>query len=383
MNYFVQIMLLLVLSTPLTLKGQNNAQDLVYYSLVFQDCCSEDIKSFGAIYTDWYIKDINDSISYPENNQVELKSNENYFLFNEGFGIINEVINTNSRNKIDTIKTTCIKVVYPDEYFTWTPLHLKCNDTINGQYIEYHYNGKLSLKGNFNNGLVHDTLKRFYSNTKIMSLDIVTDSRVIHTTFHTNGKPSYHYDSKKEYTISYFKDGTVKSKRSNSGVKSFNKYSKDQIWYKIKRNKQVFYYENGKLDQKLTRKPLSFLDRFRPNKKNKTFIYKFEKYDTTGTIVKKVMFYDKSFQLLNTAKLYRALNNFSSLTYYVDGDKKVSFWSVNYNGDRGSYPVMYRFYEYENNKFSNDRDLFKDEFTEIQTKYEEELKLSTRLTNTK
>ena len=233
--------------------------DSVQYSLLFKDCCSHEIKTYGEIYTDWFVTDALGKKYIPKKNIVDLEKGKDYYLNNEGYGILNQSIHLKDSIKIDTILNSCIQYVNPIFFFTWNLIHLNCDDTLNGVYIEYYPNGIIRRKGNFNNGRIKDTMNTYFSNGTLKSSTLFIKNDTIYKTFYPNGKISHLYNSSKRNTISFFTNGGVKSKRSNSKMKEFNRYSNDQLWYKIKNSKQISYYRNGNMDQKLKRKPLFLL----------------------------------------------------------------------------------------------------------------------------
>lgn len=288
----------------------------IKYSLVFKDCCSDEIKTYGTIYTDWYIIDNDGSIYTPENNIVYLAKNKQYFLNNEGFGILSQVISITDSIKIDTISSSCVKCIYPNNVFTWNPIQLYCNDTINGIYREHYPNGRIHKIGNFINGRIKDSLNIYYSDGTMKSSTLFIHNDTVYKTFYPNGQISYLYNSRKKNTISFFENGSIKSKKSNSNKKEFNRYSPDNNRFKIKNFKQISYYQNGKINQKLKVKPLFFIDRFRSDDKKRTVQYVWTVYDTIGNRAKELIFYSESILRLYTIDFYNATKKYSNISYF-------------------------------------------------------------------
>lgn len=344
--------------------------DTVQYSLLFKDCCSNNIKTRGTIFTDWFITDSIGTIFIPENNVVHLKKSNEYYLNNEGYGILNQPFNLNDSIKIDTIINSCINSVYPNNFFTWNPIHLNCEDTINGGYLEYYPDGALRINGNFENGRIKDSMITYYSNGRVKSLILFIHNDTIYKTFHPNGQISHLYSSSKRNTISYFEDGSVKSKRSNSYKREFNRYSRDQLWYKMKDSKQISYYRNGKINQKLKRKPLYFIDRFKSDEKKRTLNYFWTVYDTTGIKAKEVNFYSESKLRLYSGDFYRAAKKYSYISYFENEKTIVSFSCEYYNEENISIPVKYVMWVYNNGNFKYAIDLLPAAYEEIVKEYE-------------
>jgi antitoxin component YwqK of YwqJK toxin-antitoxin module len=366
------ILILAIISMPCWTFGQQS--DSVSYSLVFKDCCTGKIKYFRTTYPDWHITDSSGALYEPHNNIVKLEKGKKYFLHNEGYGLLNLPIRTLNESNIDTVITSCLKVEYPSDLFTWYTIHLNCEDTLNDFYTEYYNNGTIRLMGNFINGRIKDSLQYFYSNGQLKSLKTFYDSDTIYKTYHPNGQLSYVFNSGKNNTISYFKDGNVKSKKSNSGLKYFNRYTKNQLWFKIKKHRQVAYYRDGHIKFKLKRKPLFFIDRFRPNDKKRSFIYKWISYDTTGTKAKEVTFHSQKELQIYTLELNRASEDFTSLTYYDNGKPAVDFFMETYRGESGYFPVKYSMTFYEEGEFQYFKDLLPSEFKTMRAKYESKYK---------
>lgn len=355
----------------------NQNSDTVSYSLVFKDCCNEKIKTYGTIYLDWYVVDDLNIKYVPQNNTVRLEKEKQYFLYNEGYGILNRPISLDDTFNVDTIITSCLKIVYPNEFYTFNPIYLSCEDTLNGHYHEYYDNGSIRLKGYFINGRIKDSLLYFYSNGQLKSMSTIVNSDSIYKSYYPNGQISHVFNWTKRSTTDYFEDGSVKGKNSYSKMKSFKRYSKDQLWYRIRKRKQVAFYRNGHLKYKLKRKPLFFIDRVIPWKKSRNFIYKWIAFDTTGTKAKEIIYYSPESVRLYSTELHQALNNFSHLTYYKNGKKIVSFFAQIYNGEHYSLPVMYFMTYYENGSYKYSRDLLPLEFETIVSKYESNYELLT------
>lgn len=364
----IKLILLLPLLIPSFIYTQE--KDSIYYSLLYKDCCSEKIKTIGTIYTDWYVTNEEDFIFRPQKNRVLLIQGQNYFLNNEWSGIVKRPISLQSSINIDTLNSSCLKSKSIDGYFSWNPIHMNCEDTLNGKYIEYHDNGNISSRGNFINGKIKDTLVHFYANNKTKSVTLVDNSHIIYKTYHLNGQVSHIYDSQKKNKISYFENGNVRSKSSNSKLKYYKKYTNKQLWFKIKKSKQISYYRSGNIEQKLTRKTLSFIDKFKSNNKKKTFRYKFNNYDSLGVLIKKTEFYSDKQLRLYSLDLYRLVDNFSYCSYYQNGEIVVTFISEMYRGEHGESPIKYTMYKYKNGKIECIRDLLPYEFKEVKLQYE-------------
>ena len=366
--------ILILLITIISCWTLSQQSDSISYSLVFKDCCTGKIKTFGTNYLDWFVTDDSQTMYKPQNNVVRLEKGKKYFLQNKGYGALNLPISTGDTFNIDTVITSCLETKDPSVFFTWNSIYLECEDTLNGFYSEYYNNGSIRLKGNFNNGRIKDSLLYFYSNGQLKSLKTFFNSDTIYKTYHPNGQLSYIFNSGKRNTISYFKDGSVKSKSSNSKIKSFNRYTKDQLWYKIKERKQVAYYKDGHLKYKLKREPLFFIDRLRPRKKNRNYLYKWVSYDTTGTKAKEITFYSPKTIRLYSLELNRSLDDFSRLTYYENGKKTVSFFAEIFTNENHSYPIKYSLSYYENGHFKYFKDLLPHEFKTFVSKYESKYK---------
>lgn len=356
--------------------------DTVQYSLLFKDCCSNSIKTHGTIYSDWSVNHPNGTIYKPKNNIVHLVKSEKYFLTNKSYGILNQPINLTDSITTDTIIGRCIRSINPTNFFTWNLIYLNCNDTISGNYSEYYSNGKILLNGSFENGRIKDSMVTYYSNGQVKSSIMFTRGDTIYKTFYPNGQISHLYNSSKRNTISYFKDGSVKSKRSNSYKKEFSRYSPKQLWYKIKDSRQISYYRNGKIKQKLKRKPLFFIGRFKPNNKKRILEYVWTIYDTTGTKVKEINFYSKNTLYLFSVFFYDSAKKFNNVSYFENGKRSVSFFCEYYNEKDISIPVKYTMLVYKNGDFKYTKDLLPNKYKEIINEYEIKYKQSTKLKHT-
>jgi antitoxin component YwqK of YwqJK toxin-antitoxin module len=146
----------------------------------------------------------------------------------------------------------------------------------------------------------------------------------------------------------------------------------------MKDSKQISYYRNGKINQKLKRKPLFFIDRFKSNDKKRTLNYIWTIYDTTGTKVKEVNFYSESTLRLYSTFFYNSAKNFSNVSYFENGKMRVSFFSEYYNDENVSIPVKYSMLMYENGKFKYMKDLLPSVYNEIITEYEIKYKQLTK-----
>ncbi len=352
-------------------KSKCQTLDSVNYSIFFNDCCSNKTP-IGTFYSKWFVQDENENKYFPKNNWVKLDNAKSYFLVSTFMYNVPIKININNQTTIDTFQTSCLQYKYPDNLFTWMPIHLVCSDTINGNYSEYYFNGKLRLKGNFLHGKIVDSLNTYFLSGNLQSTAAVDGKHVSYKTFFQDRKLEYIYDSKLKHKIQYTIEGKIRSKYSNKNGNSFYKYDRGNLRSKKKGNKEFIWYSNGKLQESLTRKPLYLLQRLKFHKKNITYNYCWTKYDSLGLKTKEIMFYSKDNCSLNSNHLYGNADEFSLVTYYSLGKKKIVISPIYYHAEDENIPVLYYLFEYENGKYKSSKDLLPGDYEKLMLDYEKD-----------
>ena len=254
------------------------------------------------------------------------------------------------------------------------PKYYFCNSKkpANGKITDYYFNGKKREEGTFKNGKLVGRLSSYYRNGALYEVNTPKKKGSQRIMYFENGQIKTHNNFKEEYknqydkkdqinenenekklswrkwsAIEYYSNGTLKSKLSTKIYKkrknergSFGPIKKEQYWgatYKIKGKE---YFPDGTLKIKrrndkieIYNKSAVLLEKIQSKKiKNKYFInradalkselykYKWERFDTTGIINRRIIFkYDKSF-LMSFPK-HGAISNllFEEIISFVQG----------------------------------------------------------------
>lgn len=121
------------------------------------------------------------------------------------------------------------------------------------------------------------------------------------------------------------------------------------------------------------------MDRFKSEDKKRGFEYLFKVYDTTGNKAKEVIFYSKNTLQLYSTDLYIALEKFSRVSYFENGEITVLFFPEYYKEENRSIPVKYSMTVYENGNYKYSKDLLPPAYQKIIKEYENKYKQLTIL----
>ena len=233
----------------------------------------------------------NDStiISNEFSNDVELPDIGTYRVRMSGYDIQYD-IHTNSTDAFyyKYINSYCFALGAPPVY--------QCGDKLcDGLEIDYHYNGNIRMIGTFKNGQPIDTLKEYYEDGKLKSIEYKSPNKYIsRKSFKT---PYY-------WMKSFSKEGVCITEFDNKIGKDKYYYPSGnlQIIFKSKHNFiSKYYYENGKPEiiiKKWKRKKYHENGVLAIKVKKHGLFYRYfsrivyTQYDSTGKYVQKKIFYD-------------------------------------------------------------------------------------------
>ncbi len=113
-----------------------------------------------------------------------------------------------------------------------------CDGIANGQVVDYYYNGNKRSEGIFKNGRLVDTLKQWFRNGGLKSLEFPVNQGECLMSFYKNGNRALYIDDEKE--IFYYRNGLVE--------KNFERKPK---WFGKRKRTQVYFDSLGQKTKKM------------------------------------------------------------------------------------------------------------------------------------
>jgi antitoxin component YwqK of YwqJK toxin-antitoxin module len=192
--------------------------------------------------------------------------------------------------------------------------YYNCETLANGKIVDYYFDGKTRMKGNFKNGQPIDTLFSFAKTGQLSEIFI---------------------PKKKGWEkTKYFKNGKIKSEeiRSKKNKLTLKEYFPNGI---LKRNqghkKLEIYNQNKVIVEKIKRKEILIFERLFKKKKHgreKFYAYQWESFDDRGIIKRKIIFDSDHFHKSPFPDSVQQINDFlfEEIIFYFNGKefKKVA-----------------------------------------------------------
>lgn len=220
----------------------------------------------------------------------------------QSYGVINDTFN---------IPKLVFKYIHSDKTYSEFTY---CEETANGQIIDYFYNGNIRVKGNFENGMPADTMWVYYRTGELHSVFVKNDdNEYVKTVYYKSGKVKKLYSFKDNWENEFYLSGDLKSKLkliTNNSFLYLENYENGQIKERKTKNKLLQFYENGNLKTRVTTKNIN-VERKNPrndipNKYNR--LYSYTSYDSASN---KIAFVQ-----------YEGMENFG-FYYFIYGISKI------------------------------------------------------------
>ena len=223
--------------------------------------------------------------------------------------------------------------------FIYTPPHIEyydCDSIANGKIIDYYYTGTKRAEGVFKDGQLIDTIVTYFRNGNIEEVFIPEAKNWKRINYYEDGKIKTISDTKKRYSIVYYRNGQIKEKTSWSkkNKESRQEYFQNGNIKAIERYKKIERYDiNGFLSEKINRKEKLKLQRFFAKKtsykKQRIYNYKWTFFGHKGSIERIVSFDSNGISMNNFPEHINQIENYmyKEIIYLDEGNeyKRIKF----------------------------------------------------------
>ena len=219
-----------------------SSQNVVFKPIFINKCTNKENN-----YLFWYVKDNKNNIYHRNlyNDYISIRDTGIFFLF----------IASNLR---DSILFESHKTKFTDTFYTnyvylnhliqesQNVNYFACDTLCEGYFVDYFYNNKIRLEGNFKNGQPYSIIKTYYRNESLKEIRrYINSNLIIKKTYYPKGNIKQFFSKRRNFNKKYYRNG--------------NKKSLD--YYGIFRNRHEKYYQDGNL------KSVNYYSFFRKNYK--------------------------------------------------------------------------------------------------------------------
>lgn len=342
-------------------------KDYYTFSIKFLSCCGK------SIYHDpiWQLQDSSRNIFSSKENTVNLPKSGTYYFISEIYDnqpipfIIREF------NQEDTIKLKCFDIIGENSLRSKKEsilIYGHCSTPIDSIYKEYFPDGRLKIHGNFENGIIKDSIVEYYHSgtpksktikdkKKYLNYSFYPDGRIqkfyrYHLTrkkfyqlfeYDDNGKLTVDIDYSRKFSFRHYDTGTIKS--SNPGRK-FEQYFlvSDSIRYEYRKGVETTYFPSGKTKTKLKIKPLFWTDNFHSSKAKTLYQHQLKIFldDSLNNLLQELTFSGYSERTIWSGEISKLeLKDITTLKYYKNGKLSLKLYTNIYEGKEDNEVMFY------------------------------------------
>ena len=208
----IRIKIVLVFFYAVLLALETSAQ-IIYKPVFIDQCTQEEVNNVF-----WYIKDssrsYSDLLNSPE--EVELPRRGTYQVAYQvafqraGYFFDVEVRSSGINSDTFLLERLNFKIYISNpphsEYF-------ECGELANGEIVDFYLDGKIRMKGVFEDGQPVDSLFSYYRNGQLSELSISSGNGWKKILYFENGQLKSTFDSKRRIDIEYYENGQIKRER--------------------------------------------------------------------------------------------------------------------------------------------------------------------------